>query len=269
MAKRRSLTSVVAEALTEEIQNGTLKPGAQIKTELELCEHFEVSRTVIREAIARLRSDGLLIAQQGRGVFVSDQVILPKFEISEDDLSSLPETISLLELRMSVEIESAGLSAERSSVQDIAAIRTLMERVDAEFKDPNTVEIHYDYEFHLAIAYSTGNPVFHRFLKFLEPIIVPRYRLANLVEAEFQNQYYETIHAEHSAIVQAIERRDAKAARANMREHLVASLDRIRELANQKGFLQSGAKGTDGNSQLMDGLVNAVVKPSAVGKATT
>lgn len=266
MARRKSLTSIVADALTDEIRSGGLKPGEQIKTETEMCDFFEVSRTVVREAIARLRSEGLLVAHQGRGVFVSEQLVLSKFEISEDDLTSLPETISLLELRMGIEIESAGLCAERGTDQQIAQIRTLMEQVDSQLKDPKLVEIHYDYEFHLAIAESTGNPVFNRFLKFLEPIIVPRFRLGNLVDEDSQDQYYKLIHAEHLAIVEAIENRNPEAARVCMRVHLLASLDRIRELALKKGMPLS--EGVGRSAKLMGELVGAVVPPHKDKPAT-
>jgi GntR family transcriptional regulator, transcriptional repressor for pyruvate dehydrogenase complex len=258
MAKRKSLTSIVADALTQDIHIGKLKLGEQIKTEAELCDHFEVSRTVVREAIARLRSEGLLVAHQGRGVFVSEQPVPPKFEIKEDDLSSLPETISLLELRMSIEIESAGLCAERGSDDQISKIRMLMEQVDSQLKNPDEVRIHYDYAFHLAIAEATGNPVFHRFLKFLEPIIVPRYRLGTLVQADSQDQYYELIHAEHLSIVKAIEDRDAAAARVCMRRHLLSSLDRIRDLANRQGMPVSAAKEVGDAAKLIGELAGVV-----------
>jgi GntR family transcriptional regulator, transcriptional repressor for pyruvate dehydrogenase complex len=258
MAKRKSLTSIVADALTDDILSGRLKLGEQIKTEAELCEYYEVSRTVVREAIARLRSDGLLIAHQGRGVFVSEQPILPKFEISEDDLSSLPETISMLELRMGVEIESAGLCAERATDKQIGTIRTLMEQVDSELKDPNAIRIHYDYEFHLAIAMATGNPVFHRFLKFLEPIIVPRYRLGSIVDVDFKDQYYDLIHAEHLAIVEAIEARNPDAARVNMRLHLLSSLERIRTLASEKGIPFSMSENAGPKAELLGNLGDAI-----------
>lgn len=262
MARRRSLTSIVADALTKDIQSGKLKLGTQIKTESELCDFYEVSRTVVREAIARLRSEGLLVAHQGRGVFVSEQPILPKFEISEDDLSSLPETISLLELRMGVEIESAGLCAERGLEEQIVKIRSLMEQVDGQLKDPDTVRIHYDYKFHLAIAESTGNPVFYRFLKFLEPIIVPRYRLADLIEADFKDQYYDLIHAEHQAIVQAIESRDPDAARVCMRVHLLSSLQRLRDLASKKGIAVPAPE-KEGKGAKLIGELASVVTSSA------
>jgi GntR family transcriptional repressor for pyruvate dehydrogenase complex len=78
-------------------------------------------------------------------------------------LKTLPETISLLELRLSVEVEAAGLCAERRTDEEAVGIRTLMENVDARQDDPSMVQIHYDYDFHLAIAHATRNELIHGF----------------------------------------------------------------------------------------------------------
>ena len=236
MVKRKTLSTLMAEELSEKVLNGTLKPGARLPTEAELCDEYEVSRTVVREAIARLRSDGLLISQQGRGMFVSEHPQARKFEIDPQSLITLPETISALELRLSVEVEAASLCAQRRTKADAKKIRSLMEKVDALQSDPTKVEIHYDFAFHLAIAQATKNPLFYRFLKFLEPTIVPRYLLSNLVSSEIKDRYYRRIHGEHEAIVSAIECKNGDDARKAMRTHLENSLERIRALSRSVGI---------------------------------
>ena len=235
MTKRKPLSAVVAESLAAKIRSDGLIPGAQLPTEAELCLEYDVSRTVIREAVARLRSEGLVIPHQGRGMFVSD--LSPRnFSIPEDALKSLPETIAIMELRMSVEVEAAGLCAERRTPHEAHAIRALMEQVDARHDDPNAVQIHYDYDFHLAIAKATGNEFIHGFLIYLRPMIVPRYQLGYVVAPEWKNSYYARIHKEHRAIVDAIDRQDSPAARRTMRRHLANSLERVRGLAEAAGI---------------------------------
>lgn len=236
MARRKTLSAQVAEDLRRRIRSGELAPGARIPTETELGESYEVSRTVIREAIASLRSDSLLISQQGRGVFVNDQPSPRRFEIDQEVLGTLPETLSLLELRLAVETESAGLCAERRTKKEAAAIRRLMESIDSSAYDPKTVSLHYDYDFHLSIAAAARNPFIERFLLFLQPIIVPRFELGHVVAQEFKTGYYDTIHAEHDAVVTAIEQGDAAEARRSMREHLHNSLERLRQLAEIAGI---------------------------------
>lgn len=244
MVRRKTLTAIVAEELSKRVLDGTLKPGEQLPTETVLCEQFAVSRTVVREAVAQLRSDGLLVSRQGRGMFVSQYPFSSKFELNADALTTLPETIAILELRLAIEVESAGLCAARRSQEDARDIRRVMEEVDARHADPDIVEVHYDFEFHLAIAQGTQNPYFHRFLKFLEPTFTRRFQLSTLVSQDFKEQYYDVIHAEHEAIVVAIEAQDAAQAQHAMREHLLRSLDRLRALSEKIGA-KNLPEGTD------------------------
>jgi GntR family transcriptional repressor for pyruvate dehydrogenase complex len=240
MTKRKPLSTVVAEDLSEKIRSGSLPPGAQLPTEAELCAEYDVSRTVVREAVARLRSEGTVMPQQGRGMFVSDAPARRNFSIPEEALKTLPETISLLELRLSVEVEAAGLCAERRTEAEVIAIRALMEQVDSQREDPAAVQIHYDYDFHLAIAKAARNEFIHGFLSYLRPIIVPRFQLRHVVVPELKDTYYARIHTEHKRIVDAVEGQDSRAARAAMRKHLYNSLERVRALA-----LASGVEATD------------------------
>ena len=60
--KRKSLSTVVFEGLLARIRQGDLEPGAQLPTEAELCEAFEVSRTVVREAVARHKPELVLVS---------------------------------------------------------------------------------------------------------------------------------------------------------------------------------------------------------------
>jgi GntR family transcriptional regulator, transcriptional repressor for pyruvate dehydrogenase complex len=235
MTRRPPLSTVVADSLRRRISERALQPGVQLPTEAELCAEYDVSRTVVREAVARLRSEGLVVPQQGRGMFVSERSAARTFSISEDALKTLPETISLLELRLSVEVEAASLCAERRSESEARTIREMMDEVDARQEEPSAVEIHYDFDFHLAIVRAARNEFMLAFLSFLRPMIVPRHQLGDLVAADAKEAYYARIHREHKAIVDAIADRDAKAARRSMRRHLMNSLDRVRALALAAG----------------------------------
>ena len=235
MTKRKPLSTIVAESLAEKIRSGQLQPGEQLPTEAELCAEYDVSRTVVREAVARLRSDGMVVPQQGRGMFVSETPSPRNFSIPDEALRTLPETIALLELRLSVEVESAGLCAERRTDREAIAIRSMMDEIDAQQADPAAVQIHYDYDFHLAIAKAARNEFIHGFLAYLRPMIVPRFQLGYVVEPPLKDSYYARIHSEHKAIVDAIERQDGSKARQAMRKHLHNSLGRVRALAKASG----------------------------------
>lgn len=254
MGARKPLSAIVAEKLADGIGSGALAPGAQLPTEAELCAEHQVSRTVVREAIARLRSEGLVVPQQGRGVFVSETPARRGFTIPPDMLKTLPETVALLELRLSVETESAGLCAERRSDEQAGAIRALMEQVDARREDPASVEIHYDYDFHLSIAQASGNAFMHGFLQYLRPMIVPRYQLGYVVSSRQKEAYYRKIHDEHVRIVDAIERRDAEGARRAMRRHLTNSLSRLRALAENSGVDAARSEQTANAAALFESM---------------
>lgn len=228
--KRKSLSTVVFEGLLDQIRSGRLGPGEQLPTEAELCDSFEVSRTVVREAIARLRSEGLVVPRQGKGVFVSEAP-LGSFSIPDQDIEALPQTLALLELRLGVEVESAGLCAERCSDDEARAIRAEMERVDAAHPDPDSTRVHYDHDFHLLIARGSHNPQIIDFLGYLSQQIGPRLQLGYILQASLKDEYFDRIHDEHLSIVEAIERRNADHARAAMRSHLSNSLERLRALA--------------------------------------
>jgi GntR family transcriptional repressor for pyruvate dehydrogenase complex len=163
-------------------------------------------------------------------VFVSEMPEARNFTIPDEALRTLPETIALLELRLSVEVEAAGLCAERRTKSEVIAIRALMERIDAEQQDPSSVHVHYDYDFHLAIAKAARNEFIHGFLSYLKPRIVPRLRLGYVVEPGLKDRYYAQIHREHRAVVDAIDRRNDRSARQAMRRHLSNSLARVRAL---------------------------------------
>lgn len=228
--KRKTLSTVVFEGLLDQIRSGRLVPGGQLPTEAELCESFEVSRTVVREAIARLRSEGLVVPRQGKGVFVSEAP-LGSFSIPDHDIDALPQTLALLELRLGVEVESAGFCADRCTNEEARAIRAEMERVDAVHPDPNSIRIHYDREFHLLIARGSHNAQIIDFLSYLGQQIGPRLQLGYVLQPALKDEYFDRVNNEHLSIVEAIERRNADQARAAMRSHLSNSLERLRALA--------------------------------------
>jgi GntR family transcriptional regulator, transcriptional repressor for pyruvate dehydrogenase complex len=233
MARRQSLSVEVAEDIKNNIHSGKLQPGTRLATESEFCEKYEVSRTVVREAIASLRSEGLVIPRQGIGVFVSAQKAARRFEVDWGSIQSLPETVALLELRLAVEVEAAGLCARRRTKAEARSIRQRMEKAELQLRRSENPRYHYDFDFHLAIAKATRNPHFYQLLQFLRPIIVPRVKLSAFEEDKPRKDRRRTIEEEHGheSIVAAIEARDEARARESMRAHLFNSLERLRALA--------------------------------------
>ena len=110
----RSLTGELVARLTEDITSGKIVPGSQLPTEQELIAATGVSRTVVREAVAALRAEGLVITRQGVGAFVPENARRP-LRIDFDRLSPLRAVLDVMELRTGIEIEAAGLAAARAA----------------------------------------------------------------------------------------------------------------------------------------------------------
>jgi DNA-binding FadR family transcriptional regulator len=226
----RNLQHEIVERLAAEIMSGQLPPGARLPTEQEMVAAMGVSRTVVREAVAALRAEGLVVTRQGAGAFVATDAARRPFRLASDGLMSLHEVLEVMELRTSVEVEAAGLAAERASAaarQRVARAFAAMERVITRGESG----IDEDFAFHFTIAEATANPQFPRFLEYLGRFIIPRQsvRLTGRDE-KGQRAYLQMILEEHRTIRDAVAGGDAAAARRAMRKHLIGSQTRYRAL---------------------------------------
>jgi GntR family transcriptional repressor for pyruvate dehydrogenase complex len=225
-----SRTTQVAEWFAREIHAGRFRAGERLPTEQELIVRFQVSRTVIREAMASLRSEGLVVSRQGSGVFVADHGANRTFRIVSDEVRSLVEVLNVLQLRLAVEVEAAGLAAEQRTAEDLAQMRHWLDTIDASIAAGGSA-IEADFAFHRAISSATHNPYFERFMHFLGPVIIPRQSVrAETESAEQRRHYLEQVQTEHRRIYQAIERGNVEAARFTLREHLEAGQERYRKM---------------------------------------
>lgn len=216
----------VADWLAREIRSGRLVAGEKLPTEQELIGRFGVSRTVIREAMAALRSQGLVVSRQGSGVFVASAGGSPTFRIAPEEVRSLAEVGHVLQLRLAVEVEAAGLAAAHRAAEDLDAMAGHLAAIDAAIAAGESA-VQSDFAFHRAISTSTGNPYFERFMHFLGPVVIPRQSIRPVSEtAEQRRAYLAHVQDEHRRIQQAIERGSVEAARLGAREHLEASRDR-------------------------------------------
>ena len=229
----RNRTQELTQRLTAAILNGGLQPGARLPTEKELSLATGVSRSVVREAVAALRADGLVITHQGRGAFVPVDVECRPFRIDPAGVRSADEVLQILELRMGLEIEASGLAAERRTNEDLRQIEAALRFIEAEIEaGRNAVDA--DFRFHLAIFRSVHNRHFPKFLEFLGNFIIPRQRLDLTSGSDTGRlQYLRKIQAEHVAIYDAIRLQNIKAARKAARLHLSHALRRYKEVSSQ------------------------------------
>jgi GntR family transcriptional regulator, transcriptional repressor for pyruvate dehydrogenase complex len=187
---------------------------------------------VVREAVACLRADGLVVVRQGVGAFVAEQVRRP-FRIEVDELDSLREALEIMELRAGVEIEAAGLAAERHSAADMRKIADAYRQIESAIERGESA-VDEDFSFHCRIADATGNEQFKRFLEYLGRFIIPRQSIRKS-RIDDQRAYLKRIQDEHMEILTAIRTGAATAARAAMRRHLLDSRKRYQKLTAEIG----------------------------------
>lgn len=219
----------IIDNLSAEIRSGKLKNGDQLPTEPQLERAYGVSRTVVREAIADLRSAGYVVPIQGKGVFVSSDSEWAGVKLTQSEVGTIAETLEMLEFRLATEGEAAAIAAYRRTAQQEAAISAAHRKM-ARAIDAGESTVDADYEFHSAIATATNNRFYLEALRQFGSRSIPRGQFQTPPETGDAN-YLRKVQAEHEAILRAIVEQDPDAARKAMREHMLASQRRYRLLS--------------------------------------
>ena len=233
IVKPGSLVDSMFTQLEKELRSGRHAPGHKLPTEKEIADRFGVSRTVVREAVARLAAHGLVEARQGSGLFVSEMAAYPPFQVTPGELGDLEELLKLLELRLAVESEMASLAALRRNFDDLSEMRACLSAIDASETPEEAVK--GDVAFHAAIARAAKNDYFQRFIDFLGARLVPSRRLLLQGQpVEAYEVYGRALAAEHQEVFGAIADQDPVRARGAARRHMQVSLERHSSLAKSK-----------------------------------
>ncbi|MFI1466716.1 FadR/GntR family transcriptional regulator [Streptomyces wuyuanensis] len=221
------LADRVAAILAEEIESGRLAEGDKLPTEVELVRQLGVSRTVVREAVSRLRSAGLVEPRQGRGVFVMPRRTRPLDLEAEAAEDTKAKVLQIVEVRRPLEGEAAYLAATRASAGDLARMRQALDAIDAAVAGGGD-GVDEDLAFHRTIAESTGNAVMVSTVRYLGEVLRGGIRVTRANEAR-RGDFIEEVRQEHHAILSAIEARDAHAARDAARLHLKHAATRLQD----------------------------------------
>lgn len=224
----RGLVSEIVGTLEGEIRAGSLAVGQKLPTEAEIMTRFDVSRTVVREALSRLQASDLVETRHGIGTFVSARDRGGNFRISQQDFATVADVIAVLELRISLETEAAGLAAQRRTDAHLAALQDALDAFQSSIEQDSDA-VPPDFQFHMEVARATGNQHFADLMTYLGAMIIPRTRVNTPQHApEGRLNYLLRVHGEHENIFAAIRNHDADAARAAMRTHLSNSRERLR-----------------------------------------
>lgn len=213
--QRTTLTEAAFEQLISQVVNGNWKPGDRIPPERDLCQQLGIARTSLREALKAMELVGMLNSRVGDGTFVCprseflSRPLLWAFTGMDHD-----ELHDIMEARMIIEENLAGLAAERGSVAQIARIAEAVQLMrDSIARDESILEA--DMAFHLAVSTAAQNEVLRNAVQLLRNLmrqgIYYKLLIPNIAEAILKG---------HVAIYAAIARRSPVAARRAMRRHL-------------------------------------------------
>lgn len=228
----RGLVTEIVDALAASIREGRLLAGEKLPTEADIMARFDVSRTVVREALSKLQASSLVETRHGIGTFVLAAHDAGNFKITAENFATVDDVIAVLELRISLETEAAGLAAQRRTAENLKALQVALQAFEVSI-NLDSDGVPPDFQFHMEIARSTGNRHFADLMTYLGTMIIPRTRVNTALNApEGRFSYLQRVHSEHESIYNAIKNQDVEAARAAMRTHLSNSRERLRKGKN-------------------------------------
>ncbi len=226
---RQSLVDLVVERIHDLIDREQLQAGDRLPGEMELIRQLGVSRPVLREAIGRLESLGLVLVQRGRGMFVADRsglagcarLVRSALTISPKDL------LKFAELRWVVECFAARRAAESATEEDLRELERLQEQMDSSDRDYEEA-IRIDFQFHRKLIDMTGNELIQNLME-----VIHEFVMAGMVHTTPKPRNRDMSRRFHLAILDAVRAADPQAAEEAMRAHMDGVLRRLKEAAEE------------------------------------
>ena len=198
--------------------------GDRLPSELALAAKFGISRTIVREALARLASDGITQTRLGAGSFVKRR---PSERLgSHVPMDGLATTLGTYEVRFVLEAEAARLAAQRRSSQQLAAIEKALEALRTALLS-NAPAHDEDWRLHRLIAAATANAAFIEVLDQLQAQVMQVMHAGVDISRSRPPEAIKAMMDEHDDIVEAIRAQDADGAALAMRWHLSQGRKRL------------------------------------------
>ncbi|ESQ88304.1 GntR family transcriptional regulator [Asticcacaulis sp. AC460] len=221
--RRPRLAAAVVEDLVTAIVTEVYPAGSALPPENVLCDMFEVSRTVIREATTALTEKGLVVSQQGRGTIVQDSahwslldpMVLAALFQRDDGLNYLD---NLIEIRTALEASMAAKAAERLTADDAAELTAQLEKLDGLLGTPAGY-VHEDVKFHDIIMRISGDRLSEAIINSIQGKALKNINYSGKLNVD----HVRDTHAAHKQVYDAIMKRDGEGAARAMREHIQGS----------------------------------------------
>ncbi len=244
---RSSLVDEVVEQIRGFIERGGMGAGERLPSESVLAAQLGVSRTVLREAVGRLETIGVVRVERGRGMFVGDRSGLNGcVQMVRSALAISPrELLTFLEFRWAIEVHAARRAAETATPEQIAELEALAARIDDGNHD-DIEAMRRDLAFHLRLVELTGNELMRTVME-----VIQEFALAGMVQTTPTPRDRHVSHERHLSIVRAIASRDAQLAEQAMHEHMERTRERLRaRLAETASSAAAGEQADRGGRQV-------------------
>jgi GntR family transcriptional repressor for pyruvate dehydrogenase complex len=216
--ERRTTVDLVVDRIAQVIKDRKLAAGSRLPGEHDLVAQLQVSRPVLREALARLQSLGLVDIQRGRDTSsLTNCVRLLQTAVT----ISPQELLAYAELRSAIEVQAARQAAEKATDEDIAELAKLLKQLDDEdLPYANALEI--DFRFHRKLLSIADNKLMQNLMEVIYEFVLAQ--MARTTPSQKDNQLGRRL---HSAILKAIRENDPDAAESAMRKHMQAVIVRL------------------------------------------
>ena len=220
---RRSSVDQVVERIRDVITEQKLAAGERLPGELELVEQLQVSRPVLREALARLQSMGLVDIQRGRGTFVGNRTSLANcVRLLRSAVTISPQELrSYAELRTAMEVQAARQAAELATDDDVAELAALLKQLDDEDL-PYAEALELDFAFHRKLIDIAGNSLMQNMIEVIYEFVLTQ--MVRTTPSQRENVLGRKL---HKAILRAVREHNPDAAADAMQQHMQAVLDRL------------------------------------------
>lgn len=220
---KTKLSEKLYETLRRQVECGEWSQGTRIPTEMELAAQYAVSRPIVREALVRLRDDGVISSKRGSGSYVLDVAAVGPRKFRE--IENVADVIHAFEFRLSIECDAAASAAVRRDEADLQILSAAHEAFSQSVDDEGFGDL--DFGFHLAVARSSHNPMYSATMSMLHRQIVFGMRLIGQFPSSGSQTRLDLVESEHALVVEAIAEQNAPRAYEAMFEHLSKSRRRL------------------------------------------
>jgi DNA-binding FadR family transcriptional regulator len=225
----RPLAAQLAHQLMSAVLQGAFKPGDTMPSEEALCERFDVSRPVVREAVKTLANVGMVRTRQGQGSVVLSEEhwneLAPELLIARCETGTADEVLAeVIELRGVLESRAAEVAARRAGPADLERLRAHLVAMKT-LSDDREQYLFHDVQFHREVLRLGGNRMVVKLFDLLEPMLLSARRIA-LDHQELPKGMLLGID-EHEEIFDALLQRSPKGARRAVEHHLSRIRNRV------------------------------------------